>query len=104
MVNKRGRGPQMVTSSVIPKSVQIISGRVGAFAAIGFFGYLVDAGITYLCAKYLNLSPELARPPGFVIATLMTSFLTEQSHSETPRRVCTPRWSVTLWSLRWASR
>ena len=65
----------MVTSSVIPKSVQSISGRVGAFAAIGFFGYLVDAGITYLCAKYLNLSPELARPPGFVIATLMNFVL-----------------------------
>jgi putative flippase GtrA len=48
-----------------------IAEQVPVFAAIGLFGYLVDAGITYLCARYLGLSPELARPPGFIIATIV---------------------------------
>ncbi len=48
-----------------------IAEQIPAFAAIGFFGYLVDAGITFLGAKYLGLSPELARPPGFVVATIV---------------------------------
>jgi len=45
--------------------------QIPAFAAIGLTGYVVDAGVTYLGAKYLGLSPELARPPGFVIATIV---------------------------------
>jgi putative flippase GtrA len=48
-----------------------ISAQVPAFAAIGLVGYFVDAGITYLGAKYLGLQPELARVPGFVIATIV---------------------------------
>src|SRR5665811_1535199 len=48
-----------------------IAAQIPAFAAIGFFGYFVDAGITYVCAKYLGMSPELARPPGFIVATLV---------------------------------
>ena len=48
-----------------------IAEQVPFFAAIGVVGYFVDAGITYLCAKYLGLSPELARPPGFIIATVV---------------------------------
>ena len=31
----------------------------------------MDATITYLGAKYLGLSPEIARPPGFVVATIV---------------------------------
>src|ERR1700685_644511 len=46
-----------------------IAEQVPAFAAIGLLGYFVDATITYVCAKYLGLSPELARPPGFLVAT-----------------------------------
>jgi putative flippase GtrA len=38
-------------------------------------GYFIDAGITYLCAKYLAMSPELARPPGFIIATIVNYLL-----------------------------
>ena len=44
--------------------------QVPAFAAIGLIGFLVDAGVTYLGARYVGLSPELARPPGFIIATI----------------------------------
>ena len=48
-----------------------ISRQVPAFAAIGVIGYFVDAGITFAGAKYLGLAPELARPPGFIIATIV---------------------------------
>ena len=48
-----------------------VTEQIPAFAAIGFIGYFVDAGITYACAKYLGMSPELARPPGFIIATIV---------------------------------
>jgi putative flippase GtrA len=48
-----------------------IAEQVPTFAAIGVIGYLVDALVTYVCAKYLGLSPEFARPPGFVLATIV---------------------------------
>ena len=52
-----------------------IAEQVPAFAAIGVIGYVVDAGITFVCAKYLGLSPELARPPGFIVATIVNFIL-----------------------------
>jgi putative flippase GtrA len=52
-----------------------IAEQIPAFAAIGLLGYFVDAGVTYLCAKYLRLSPELARPPGFIVATVVNFLL-----------------------------
>jgi putative flippase GtrA len=52
-----------------------IAAQVPAFAAIGVTGYFIDAGITYLGAKYLGLSPALARPPGFITATIVNFFL-----------------------------
>lgn len=51
-----------------------LSVQVLTFAAVGALGYVVDAAITYACARYLGLSPELARPPGFIVATI-TNFL-----------------------------
>ena len=48
-----------------------IAEQVPAFAAIGLIGYVVDAAITFVGAKYLGLSPELARPPGFIVATIV---------------------------------
>ena len=45
--------------------------QIPAFAAVGLIGYVVDAGVTYFGAKYLGLSPEVARPPGFLVATLV---------------------------------
>jgi putative flippase GtrA len=49
--------------------------QVPAFAAIGVIGYVVDAGITFVCARYFGLSPELARPPGFILATIVNYVL-----------------------------
>ena len=48
-----------------------IAEQVPAFAAIGVIGYVVDATITFIGAKYVGLSPELARPPGFIVATIV---------------------------------
>lgn len=48
-----------------------IASQLPAFAAIGLVGYVIDAGITYALARYLGLSPELARPPGFIVATIV---------------------------------
>lgn len=42
---------------------------------VGAIGYVVDAGITYAGAKYLGLSAELARPPGFIVATIVNFLL-----------------------------
>jgi putative flippase GtrA len=47
-----------------------IAEQVPAFAAVGLLGYVVDATITYVCARYLGLSPVFARPPGFLVATI----------------------------------
>jgi len=49
--------------------------QIPAFAMIGLIGYLVDAGITFAGAKYGGLSPELARPPGFIVATILNFVL-----------------------------
>ena len=49
--------------------------QIPAFAVIGVIGYFVDAGITFVCAKYLGLPPEVARPPGFIIATIVNFLL-----------------------------
>ncbi len=48
-----------------------IVAQIPFFAAIGVVGFIVDATITYWCAKYLGLSPVLARPPGFIVATFV---------------------------------
>jgi putative flippase GtrA len=64
-----------------------IADQVPAFAAIGLFGYFVDATITYVCAKYFGLSPELARPPGFLVATIVNFALNRSitfRHSQAP--------------------
>lgn len=64
-----------------------VAKQIPAFAAIGLVGYFIDAGITYVCAKYLGMSPELARPPGFIIATLVNFTLNRSitfRHSRAP--------------------
>ena len=73
------------------KPLDPASGRIAeqfpAFAAIGLIGYVVDATITYLCAKHLGLSPEFARPPGFVLATSVNFTLNRSitfRHSRAP--------------------
>src|SRR5271168_2453649 len=62
--------PMSAIKPVVPSQGRIAE-QVPAFAAIGVIGYLVDAGITFVCAKYIGLPPELARPPGFIIATIV---------------------------------
>ena len=64
-----------------------IAAQVPAFAAIGLVGYFVDAGLTFVCAKYIGLPPELARPPGFIIATIVNFALNRRitfRHSRAP--------------------
>ena len=64
-----------------------IAKQISAFAAIGFFGYFVDAGITFVGAKYGGLSPELARPPAFIVATIINFALNRSitfRHSRAP--------------------
>ena len=48
---------------------------MASFAAVGLVGYIVDSAITYAGARYLGLSPELARPPGFIVATIVNFVL-----------------------------
>jgi putative flippase GtrA len=64
-----------------------IAEQLPAFAAIGLIGYFVDAGITFAGAKYGGLSPALARPPGFIIATIVNFALNRSitfRHARTP--------------------
>jgi putative flippase GtrA len=64
-----------------------IADQVPAFAAIGVMGFFVDATITFVCAKYFGLSPELARPPGFIVATIFNFALNRSitfRHSRAP--------------------
>ena len=78
--------PMSAIKSVGPAPGRIAA-QVPAFAAIGLLGYFVDATITYVCAKYLGLSPELARPPGFLVATVVNFALNRSipfRHSHAP--------------------
>ena len=71
----------------VPPAHGRMAAQVPAFAAIGVFGYIVDAAVTYAGAKYLGLPPVLARPPGFIVATIV-NFLLNRSitfrHSDAP--------------------
>jgi putative flippase GtrA len=64
------RAPMNAVKPAAPAHGRIAE-QVPAFAAIGLAGYVVDATITFVCAKYFGLSPELARPPGFIVATIV---------------------------------
>lgn len=44
--------------------------QLPAFVAVGAFGYVVDASITYGLVKALGVDPLLARFPAFAVATL----------------------------------
>ncbi len=61
--------------------------QMASFAAVGLVGYFVDSAITYAGARYLGLSPELARPPGFIVATIVNFLLNRAitfRHAGTP--------------------
>src|SRR5271166_3797135 len=77
---RRDPGARLSQMSVARKSSPIrgqarAARQVPSFAVIGVIGYFVDSAITYLGAKYLGLSPELARPPGFIVATMVNFLL-----------------------------
>ena len=71
------RAPRDRTARSVPEPARQgrIAAQVPSFALIGLVGYVVDAAITYAGAKYAGLSPELARPPGFVVATIVNFLL-----------------------------
>jgi len=52
-----------------------IAAQIPSFALVGLVGYVIDAAVTYAGAKFVGLSPELARPPGFVVATVVNFLL-----------------------------
>jgi putative flippase GtrA len=79
--------PPMSAFKPIRPAAGRIAEQVPAFAAIGLIGYFIDAGITFAAAKYLGLSPELARPPGFLVATVANFTLNRSitfRHARTP--------------------
>src|ERR1700761_4539145 len=49
--------------------------QVPTFAAVGAFGYVVDAGLTYAFVRGVHLDPLLARLPAFAIATVFNFLL-----------------------------
>ena len=64
-----------------------IAVQAPAFAVVGAIGYVIDSAITYAGAKYLGLSPELARIPGFIVATVVNFLLNRAvtfRHSQAP--------------------
>jgi putative flippase GtrA len=71
------RTPPERNARSVPAPIR--GGRVAAqfpsFALVGLIGYVIDAAVTYTGAKYAGLSPELARPPGFIIATIVNFLL-----------------------------
>ena len=77
-----------------------IAEQVPAFVVIGIIGFLVDAAVTYLGAKYAGLSPELARPPGFIIATIVNFALNRWITFRHARSRLASSSRVTCWSRR----
>ena len=64
-----------------------VAAQIPSFALVGLVGYVIDAAITYAGAKYVGLSPEFARPPGFVVATVVNFLLNRAitfRHSKAP--------------------
>ena len=61
--------------------------QLPSFVAVGVFGYVVDASITYGLARVFGVDPFLARFPAFAAATV-ANFLLNRSltfaHSTTP--------------------
>jgi putative flippase GtrA len=85
-LSTRSSSPQTDVGPDAPRRDRIAA-QFPAFAAIGLIGYFVDAGITYAGAKYLGLSPEVARPPGFIVATIVNFLLNRAitfRHSRAP--------------------
>ena len=85
-----------VVNPTAPARGRIVE-QVPTFAAIGVIGFLVDAGATYVGAKYIGLSPEVARPPGFILATIVNFALNRSitfRHAHSPLTSAFVRYSL----------
>ena len=49
--------------------------QIPAFLIIGAFGFCIDAGITVVLVRGVGVPPLLARPPAFVVVTLLNFVL-----------------------------
>lgn len=61
--------------------------QIPFFVAIGLFGYVVDASVTYLLARKFGFDPFLARPPAFALATVLNFALNRAltfAHTKSP--------------------
>ncbi len=50
---------------------QTLKRQIPSFVAVGLFGYVVDAGVTYWLVQKFGVDPFLARPPAFALATVL---------------------------------
>src|SRR5208282_5358083 len=61
--------------------------QIPSFVAVGIFGYLVDASVTYELVRAFGVDPFLARFPAFALATIVNFLLNRAltfSHSTAP--------------------
>lgn len=61
--------------------------QIPSFVAIGAFGYVVDASVTFVLARSFNVDPYLARFPAFAVATVLNFALNRKltfAHSTAP--------------------
>ena len=85
---RRGVGQDEIMS--VENAASVGAGRglerqIPLFVAIGAFGYIVDASVTYLLARKFGIDPFLARPPAFALATVLNFALNRAltfSHSK----------------------
>jgi putative flippase GtrA len=55
--------------------IRTLKRQIPCFVAIGLFGYVVDASVTYWLAQKFGVGPLLARPPAFALATVLNFVL-----------------------------
>jgi putative flippase GtrA len=67
------QGDPMSADSIAPSAT--LKRQLPSFVAIGFFGYVVDATVTYGLARGYGVDPLLARFPAFAIATVANFLL-----------------------------
>ncbi len=75
----------MTSNSVAPSAS--LKRQLPSFVAIGAFGYVVDASVTYALARWIGVDPLLARFPAFALATVINFLLNRSltfAHSTEP--------------------
>ena len=65
---------QIMSSDTLAPSAGL-KRQIPSFVAVGAFGFVVDASITFTLNKWLGVDPYLARFPAFGIATVLNFFL-----------------------------